>query len=104
MRFFKNASKTQYNGRKKVILRRRAQKNVSPFTPAKKWRRSPKKINLSISNAPEINYVSHLCFNSKHADATLSVTKCAQLKEITLTTPCFIFVLFLFVPLLQQVF
>ena len=26
MRFFKNASKTQYNGRKKVILRGRAQK------------------------------------------------------------------------------
>ena len=60
--------------------------------------------NLSISNAPEIKYVSHLCFNSKHADATLSVTKCAQLKEIILTTPCFIFVLFLFLPLLQQVF
>ena len=49
MRFFKNASKTQYNGRKKVILRGRAQKNMSPFIPAKKWRRSPKKINLSIS-------------------------------------------------------
>ena len=28
MRFFKNASKTQYNGRKKVILRGRAQKDV----------------------------------------------------------------------------
>ena len=34
MRFFKNASKTQYNGRKKVILRGRAQKNMSPFIPA----------------------------------------------------------------------
>ena len=49
MRFFKNASKTQYNGRKKVILRGRAEKNMRPFIPAKKWRRSPKKINLSIS-------------------------------------------------------
>ena len=74
MRFFKNASKTQYSGRKKVILRRRAKKNVSPFTLAKKWRRSPKKINWSISNAPEFKRVSHLCFNSKHADATFSVT------------------------------
>ena len=29
IRFFKNASKTQYNGRKKVILRGGAQKNLS---------------------------------------------------------------------------
>ena len=35
MRFFKNASKTQYNGREKVILRGRAQKNLRPFTLAK---------------------------------------------------------------------
>ena len=31
MRFFKNASKTQYNGRKKVILRGRAQKMCVHF-------------------------------------------------------------------------
>ena len=32
MRFFKNASKTQYNGRKKSHLERARPKNVSPFT------------------------------------------------------------------------
>ena len=53
MRFFKNASKTQYNGRKKVILRGRAQKFAS-IHPCKKWRRSPKTINLLIFDAPEI--------------------------------------------------
>ena len=53
MRFFKNASKRQYNGRKKVILRGRAQKFAS-IHPRKKWRTSPKTINLLIFNAPEI--------------------------------------------------
>ena len=35
MRFFKNASKTQYNGRKKVHLERARPKNLRPFTLAK---------------------------------------------------------------------
>ena len=35
MRFFKNASKTQYNGRKKSHLKRARPKNLRPFTVAK---------------------------------------------------------------------
>ena len=35
MRFFKNASKAQYNGRKKVHLERARPKNLRPFTLAK---------------------------------------------------------------------
>ena len=72
MRFFKNASKTQYNGQKKVILRGRALKCESIHPSQKVAEEFEKK--LSISNAPEIKWVSHLCFNSKHANATLSVT------------------------------
>ena len=70
MRFFRNASKTQYSGRKKVILRGRAQK-MCVHHPRKKWRRSPIKINLLISDAPEIKWVSCLCFHSEHTGATL---------------------------------
>ena len=36
MRFFKNASKTQYSGRKKVILRRRAKKKCESIHPSQK--------------------------------------------------------------------
>ena len=35
MRFFKNASKTQYNGREKSHLERARPKNFRPFTLAK---------------------------------------------------------------------
>ena len=61
MRFFKNASKRQYNG--------------ASIHPRKKWRRSPKTINLLIFDAPEIKRVSYLCFKNEHTDATLSVTQ-----------------------------
>ena len=73
-----------------------APKKCKSMHPSQKVAEESKKINWSISNAPEIKYVSHLCFNSKHTDATLRVPKRAQLKDITLTTQCFIFVLFLF--------
>ena len=52
MRFFKNASKTQYNGQKKVILRGRALKCESIHPSQKVAEEFEKK--LSISNAPEI--------------------------------------------------
>ena len=73
MRFFKNASKTLSMIRKKSSWEGAPKKCASIHT-SKKWQRSPKHINLSISNAPEIKWISHLCFNSEHADATLSVT------------------------------
>ena len=70
MRFFKNASKTQYSGRKKISWEG-APKKCASIHPWKKWRRSPIKINLLISDAPEIKWVSCLCFHSEHTDATL---------------------------------
>ena len=54
MRFFKNASKAPYNGRKKSHLERARPKKFSSIHPRKKWRRSPKTINLLIFNPPEI--------------------------------------------------
>ena len=41
----------------------------------RKWRRSPKKINLLISDPPEIKRVGYLCFHSEHTDATHNVTQ-----------------------------
>ena len=52
-------------------LERARPKNCASIHPRKKWRRSPKKINLLISDAPEIKRVSCLCFPSEHTDATL---------------------------------
>ena len=45
MRFFKNASKTQYSGRKKVILKGRAQK-MCVHSPLKKVAEESKKDKL----------------------------------------------------------
>ena len=70
MRFFKNASKTQYSGRKKISWEG-APKKFASIHPWKKWRRSPIKINFLVSDAPEIKWVSCLCFHSEHTDATL---------------------------------
>ena len=79
MRFFKNASKTKYKGRKKGMchLERARPKNVRPFIQEKSGGRVQKKINLLISDAPEIKWVSYLCFHSEHTDASLNVTQCA---------------------------
>ena len=62
---------------------------------SKKVADESKKDKLLISEKPEIKRVSYLCFHSEHTDATLIVTLCAQLKDITLTTQSFIFVLFI---------
>ena len=53
MRFFKNASKTQYSGRKKVILRGRA-KQMCAHSPLKKVAEESKKDKLIDFDTPEI--------------------------------------------------
>ena len=66
MRFFKNASKTQYKSRKKAMchLERARPKKVRPFIQEKSGGGVQKKINLLISDAPEIKRVSYLCLHS----------------------------------------
>ena len=81
MRFFKNASKTKY---KKIKGRKKS--HVPSWEGAPKKRVSihreksgggvQKKIKLLISDAPEIKWVSYLCFHSEHTDASLNVTQC----------------------------
>ena len=59
-------------------LKKKAMRDLERARPKnvrRKWRRSPKKMNLLISDAPEIKRVSYLCFHSEHTDATLSVTQ-----------------------------
>ena len=53
MRFFKNASKTQYSGREKVILRGRAQQ-ICVHSPLKKVAEESKKDELIDFDTPEI--------------------------------------------------
>ena len=64
MRFFKNAFKMQYAKDKKSHVRswEGAREKCASIHPGKKWRRSPKKINLLISDAPEIKWVIFLFF------------------------------------------
>ena len=78
---------------KKAILRGRAQ-NMCVHHPWKKWRRSPKKINWFPTHLKLNELVCVFQANTlmRHSN----VTQCAWFKDITLTTQCFIFVLFIF--------
>ena len=77
MRFFKNASKKKVEKKAMCHLERARPKSVRPFTQEKSGGGVQKKIGLLISDAPEIKWVSYLCFYSEHTDATLYVTQCA---------------------------
>ena len=58
MRFFMNASKLW----KRSHFERTRPKKCASIDRRKKWRKRLKKVNLLISDAPEIKWVSYLCF------------------------------------------
>ena len=66
-----NAVKRSKNWKPCTISRGRAQKMCVHSLLKKVAEESKKKINLLISDAPEMKWVSCLCFHSDHTDATL---------------------------------
>ena len=100
MRFFKNASKKVIQGRGKkacAILGGRAQKDALPLTQEKNGGRVQKsKNNEDRRIRPEIEKLVICVFAVEHADVTMLVNARNCVKGTTLTTRCFLFVLFSF--------
>ena len=100
------SSRTHPSCKKEAILRGRAQKKCASINPRKKWRKSPKKVNLLISDAPEIKWVLVICvlLASEHTDATLKCHSMCVVKRHHTHNSVFYFLLYFLLPLLHHIF